>query len=137
MIVTSALLVFGALAVFLRNVVGDGGTTVPFGGETLLLSNIAWPFVAALTAGALIGIAAFWKRPSKPRGALVATEVLVAILGLWFFFGDSVLPEHTLAISVGEPFPQYALADQEGIGRRGPVTAPPSPKLYIFYRGDW
>lgn len=137
MIVTSALLVFGALAVFLRNVVGDSGTSLPFGGETLLLSNTPWPFVTALTVGALIGIVAFWKRPSRARGALVATEVLVAILGLWFFFGDSVLPEHTLHISVGDSFPQYALSDQQGTVREGPITDPSAPKLYIFYRGDW
>jgi hypothetical protein len=55
----------------------------------------------------------------------------------WYVTLGSVLPAHALAIEVGDPFPAYALQDQNGALHERAALEKRAPALYIFYRGHW
>lgn len=132
----SLILVFGTVALFV-SIVSSSGTGIPPGTRTLMHSATPWPFVIALISGGMLGLAALWKRRTWIRGGIVAVEILAVVLGLQFFFADSRLPHHELSVAVGDPFPVYALPDQDERLRRGPTDGSKKAKLFIFYRGDW
>jgi hypothetical protein len=136
MLPASLLLVFGTAGLFV-SIVFSGGPGLPAGTRILLHSPMPWPFVLALAAGGLLGILALWRRPSIGKGAVVAIELLAVAAGLRFFLGMNALPEHELSVRVGDPFPSYALQDQDGRLHSGPADASDKAKLFIFYRGDW
>lgn len=136
MLLASLALVFGTVALFV-SIVFSSGSELPAGARILLHSATPWPLVIALAAGGLLGVLALWRRPSIAKGAVVAIELLAVAVGLRFFFGMSVLPDHELSVGVGDSFPTYALQDQDGRLHSGPADGSNKAKLFIFYRGDW
>jgi len=40
-------------------------------------------------------------------------------------------------VAVGDPFPAYALEDQDGVLHQLAAHEQRPPTLYIFYRGHW
>ena len=80
---------------------------------------------------------ALWRRPRRLAWAVVGLESLpVAFLSL-YFLQISYLPDSNLQVGPGEPFPAYALLDQDEVAHARSAGEPRPPALYIFYRGDW
>ncbi len=119
MLIASIVLVFGAVAV--------------------LVGNVAVSYqliVAALLLGAGLGIASLVRARRGYKWAIVPVEVFFVFLS-WYFISLSFLPEHRLALSVGDAFPSYSLVDQDGELHSVQSATGRSPTLFIFYRGDW
>lgn len=131
----SALIVFGTVAVVLRNLGAEDGE-LRFGFEQVIHARIPWLVLGLLWGGFGLGIAAVVRRGSVPRFLVVGLELLpVAVVSWHVVF--SFLPSHVLALEVGDAFPAYALKDHDGVLRDVPPSAEGAPALYIFYRGDW
>ena len=71
------------------------------------------------------------------KWVIVPVELALAGLLTFYLTSASFLPEHRLALSVGDPFPSYLLFDQDGKLHAHDASAQGGPALYIFYRGDW
>ena len=135
MLWASALLVFGTVG-WLVTAMRPSDDLVP-GFEQIIHANIPWAVLLALWIGGALGVAALVRRRRWFSWGLVAVELLLVGLVSFYFLRASWLPEHELAVGVGEPFPAYQLLDQDGTLQSSVVGVPREPALYIFYRGDW
>jgi hypothetical protein len=133
----SMLLVFGAVAVFVGNMMVSEQGALGFGYEQMLHARTPWLLLMALLGGAGLGVASLVRSRRWYKWGIVPIEVLFAGLLTFYFTSMSFLPEHRLTLSVGDPFPAYALSDQDGNLHRSASNGPRAPALYIFYRGDW
>jgi hypothetical protein len=61
----------------------------------------------------------------------------IASLASGYLLKPGTLPESTLRVSIGDPFPGFELPDQDESVHSRVASAPRPPELYIFYRGDW
>ncbi len=134
MLLISSVLVFGCLAWFVVSATGSGA---PFGHDQLLHSRIPWLALGLLWVGTGFGIASLVRKRRLSTWLLLGLQApVVAFLSFYFLYG-SFLPEHAVALEVGQAFPSYALADQDGAIQGHNAGEPRKPALYIFYRGDW
>ncbi len=135
MIWLSILLVVGTLAV-----VGAGvSAEVPrlgLGAGQLIL-GVPWLLLAGLWGGVALGVASLRGSRRLPKLGVLLLEVAVVGSATWYVFVGTLGPPHTLAVEVGDPFPAYALADQDDTLHQRASLEPRSPALYIFYRGHW
>ena len=129
MIWASALLVFATVAVILGNLGAEDGE-LRLGFEQMIHARVPWLLLSLLWGGAALGLVAVIRERRWYRYGIVA-------LASWCFLSYSYLPDHALALEMGDPFPAYELIDQDGTLRRHDPTGPREPALYIFYRGDW
>lgn len=137
MLALSVVLVFGAMGVFIGNVmISQQGQLGP-GFEQMIHARIPWLLVAALLVGAALGIWSLVRARRWYKWVLVPVEVFFAGLLTFYFTSFSFLPDHRLALSVGDPFPSYSLVDQDGKSHSVQASTARRPALYIFYRGDW
>jgi hypothetical protein len=135
MLWASALLVFGAVALVVAGLAA-GDELLP-GLPRVLQARTPWLLLGMLWGGCALGAAAVVRRRAWGRYAVLGLEVASSGLLSWYFLASSMLPPHELAVRVGEPFPGYALADQDGRLHRVEARAPREPVLFVFYRGDW
>jgi hypothetical protein len=135
MLWASALLVFGTVG-WLLTAMSPSDELVP-GFEQIIHANIPWPVLVSLWVGGAIGIAALVRRRRWLSFGIVGVELLLVGLVSFYFLRISWLPEHELAVGLGEPFPAYELVDQDGKLHASAIDVPREPALYIFYRGDW
>jgi hypothetical protein len=119
MIWLSLLLVFGTLALIGVNVTSES-PELHLGAGLIIRGRI--PF--------------FRGRKFLKLGVLLLEITPVAFVS-WFVLAGSMLPAHALAMDVGDPFPAYALEDQDGVLHRLAALENRPPALYIFYRGHW
>jgi hypothetical protein len=133
----SVVLVFGAVGVFVGNVAGSEQGQLGFGFEQMIHARTPWLLLASLLGGASLGVASLVRRRRWYKWAIVPVEVFFAALLTWYLASFSFLPEHRLALQVGDAFPAYALLDQDGGMHRMESGTPRRAALYIFYRGDW
>jgi hypothetical protein len=68
---------------------------------------------------------------------VVVLEVVPVAYLTWYVLLGSALPAHELAVDVGDPFPSYALEDQDGALHELAVLEKRRPAYYVFYRGGW
>ncbi len=131
----SALLVFGALAVIGVNVTSE--TPVPWLGSGQIIQGIPGLPLAALWGGVALGVASLARGRRLPKLGVLLLEIppVVGVTAYVFFAG--ALPPHSLSVEVGDPFPGYALADQDGALHEVAALEKRPPALYIFYRGHW
>jgi hypothetical protein len=135
MIWASTLLVFGTVAWLFMNM-QPSDQLVP-GFEQIIHANVPWLILATLWLGGGLGIAAAIRRGRWFIYPVVVFELLLVGLVSFYFLRISWLPEHLLAVGVGDAFPTYQLADQDLRQHEAAIGTPREPALYIFYRGDW
>ncbi len=133
----SIVLVFGVVGIFIGNGAVSERGELGLGFEHMIHARIPWLLVIPVLAGAALGVWSLVRGRRWYKWAIVPVEVFLAGLLTWYFTSFSFLPEHHLALSVGDAFPSYSLVDQDA--RRHSVVSetPRRPALYIFYRGDW
>ena len=115
---------------------------VTIGAYVLLLGhagirNRPWLYVAGLAVAAAVAAWAVTRRRSA--GTLTALGVCVLLLAAATFFNFVIarVPPPATALRVGEPAPDFTLADAGG----RPVTLADyrgrKPVVLVFYRGYW
>ena len=131
------ILVFGAVGVFIGNIALSNQGQLGFGFEQMIHARIPWLLVGSLAIGSALGIWSLARARRWYKWVIVPVEVLFAGLLVFYFTSASFLPQHELALSVGDPFPSYSLADQDGKLHTVGASTDRRAALYIFYRGDW
>ena len=131
----SLVLVLGTFAWFILG--AQGTSPLALGTEQLIHARIPWLALGALALGCGLGVAALVRRRRWYAWGSVGLELVLSGLLGFYFLRVGFLPEHKLAVGVGEGFPSYALADQDGVLRSNDGAPPRTRALYIFYRGDW
>lgn len=137
LLVLSIVLVFGAVGVFIGNLVLSNQGQLGFGFEQMIHARIPWLLLGSLGIGSVLGIWSLVRERRWYKWAIVPVEVLLAGLLTFYFTTASFLPQHGLALSAGDPFPAYSLIDQDGTPHTIEASTDRDPALYIFYRGDW
>jgi hypothetical protein len=136
MIWLSILLVFGTLATIGVNLFSES-PDLHLGAGLIVRGRIPWLLLAALWGGVALGVASLSRGRSLAKLSVLVLEIVPVAFVSWYVSFGSVLPARALAIAVGDPFPAYALHDQDGaLHVRAPLEKRP-PALYIFYRGHW
>ena len=133
----SIVLVFGAVGVFIGNVALSNQGQLGFGFEQMIHARIPWLLISSLGIGSALGIWSLVQSRRWYKWVIVPVELLFAAPLIFYFTSASFLPRHELALSVGDPFPSYALVDQDGKLHTVEAATDRLPALYIFYRGDW
>ena len=133
----AVVLVLGAVGVFVGNAVVSEEGRLGFLFEQMIHARMPWLLLAAAVGGAGLGVASLVQSRRWYKWGIVPLELALAGLLIFYFASMSWLPEHRLALSVGDPFPAYALVDQDGVVRAVEPTRSGRAALYIFYRGDW
>jgi hypothetical protein len=137
LLLVSIVLVFGTLGVFVGNVIVSQQGELGFGFQQMIHARIPWLLLAPPLIGAALGVFSLVRARRWYKWLIVPVEVVFAGLMTWYFTSFSFLPEHQLALSVGEPFPSYSLVDQDSTVHAVESGTDRRPALYIFYRGDW
>ncbi len=99
----------------------------------LIYSTHPWPVYAVL----LVAVMAAWRAGGKGRVVLLT---LIAFLGAAIFYVHSVRSRTeggSLAIAVGDPFPNITLPTSTGATFTSADLKGHTAVLYLFYRGDW
>jgi hypothetical protein len=136
MIWVSMLLVFGTLTLIGVNLTSES-PELELGAGLIIRGRIPWILLAVLWAGVALGLASLSRGRNPVKLGALLLEIAAVGFVSWYVILGSVLPAHTLAIEVGDPFPAYALQDQdEALHERAALEKRP-PALYIFYRGHW
>ena len=136
MIWLSILLVFGTLALIGVNLTSQS-PDLQLGAGLLIRGRVPWIVLAALWGGVALGVASIFRGRKLPKLGVLLLEIPPVAYVSWYVLVGSVLPAHALAVGVGDPFPAYALEDQEGVLHERAALQKRAPALYIFYRGHW
>ena len=136
MIWFSILLVFGTLALIGVNLTSES-PDLHLGASLIIRGRIPLILLAVLWGGIALGVASLSRGRKLPKLGVLLLEVAPVAFVSWYVILGSVLPAHALAIEVGNPFPAYALHDQDGALRERAALEKRPPALYIFYRGHW
>jgi peroxiredoxin len=110
--------------------------------------RVPWPAFAILAlalvlsiAGLRAGLGVYSPHAKLGLGLLAFLFCIVVGAGggrfVSYAMRVTVNPPFTLKLAVGQPFPTFALADQNGATRRGPVPAGAAATLIVVYRGDF
>jgi hypothetical protein len=133
----SALLVFGTTGLILFFLGSQVPVLLP-GTRQLIHARIPWLLLGLLWAGSALGLVALLRHFRAVEIGVLALELPLVALASWYFLAGSFLPAHeALKVVPGQPFPAYALPDQDGVLQRFVPAAARAPALYVFYRGDW
>jgi hypothetical protein len=135
MIWLSVLLVFGTLTWIVATLGSEAPTQL--GASLLIRGRIPWILLALLWSGVALGVASLFRGSRLPKLPVVLLEIVPVAFVSWYVISGSVLPAHALAIHVDDPFPAYALHDQDDVLHRRAALEKRPPALYIFYRGHW
>jgi hypothetical protein len=138
MIWLSLLLVFGILAMLGVNLTAESSDLLPGAGQ-IIRGRVPWLLLAGLWGGVALAVASLYVGRSRrlPKLGVLLLEVPPVLYVTAYVLFLSALPAHTLAVDVGDPFPGYALEDQDGSHHELASLEKRSPALYIFYRGHW
>jgi hypothetical protein len=130
----SILLVFGTLTLIGVNLTSE---SPQLGAGLLIQGRVPWLLLATLWGGVGLGLASVLHGRRLPKLGVLLLEILPVAFVTWYVFVGSVLPAHELAVEVGDPFPAYALQDQDGALHEVAAGEKRTPALYVFYRGHW
>jgi hypothetical protein len=136
MIWLSILLVFGTLALIGVNLTSES-PELHLGASLIIRGHIPWIPLGALWGGVALGVASLLRGRRLPKLGVLLLEIPAVAFVSWYVIVGSMLPAHALAVEVGDPFPAYALEDQEGAVHQLAALQKRPPALYIFYRGHW
>jgi len=132
----SLLMVFGTLALIGVNLTSES-PDLRLGAGLLIHGRIPWVLLGVLWGGVALGMASLVRGRKLPKLGGLLLEILPVAYVSWYVLLGSTLPAHTLAVAVGDPFPAYALEDQDGVLHQLAAHEQRPPTLYIFYRGHW
>lgn len=132
----SILLVFGTLA-SIGVSLGSETPDLQLGAGLIIRGRVPWIVLAALWGGFALGVVSLVRGRTLPRLGVLLLEIPPVAFVTWYVLVGSVLPAHALAVEVGDPFPAYALEDQDGVLHERAAGEKRTPALYIFYRGHW
>jgi hypothetical protein len=136
MIWLSILLVFGTLGLIGVNLTAEA-PELQLGASLIIRGRIPWLLLVVLWGGVALGLASLSSGRKLPKLGVLLLEIAPVAFVSWYVTLGSVLPAHALAIEVGDPFPAYALQDQNGALHERAALEKRPPALYIFYRGHW
>ena len=136
MIGLSMLLVFGTLAVIGVNLTSES-PALHLGASQIIYGRLPWLLLGGLWGGVALGVASLFRGRRLPKLGVLLLEIPPVAFVSWYVLVGSVLPAHALTVEVGDPFPGYALQDQDGALHEIASLEKRSPTLYIFYRGHW
>jgi hypothetical protein len=136
MIWLSMLLVFGTLAMIGVNLASES-PDLRFGAGWIIHGRVPWLLLGGLWAGVALGVASLLRGRRLAKLAVLLLEIPLVALVSWYVLVASAVPAHALAVDVGDPFPGYALQDQDGALHEVAALEKRPPALYIFYRGHW
>jgi hypothetical protein len=136
MIWLSMLLVFGTLALIGVNLASES-PELSFGAGQIIHGRVPWLLLGGLWLGVALGVASLFRGRRLPKLGVLLLEIAPVAYVSWYVLVASVVPAHALAVDVGDPFPGYALADQDGARHEIASLEKRPPALYIFYRGHW
>jgi hypothetical protein len=136
MIWLSILLVFGTLALIGVNLTSES-PELHLGAGLIIHGRIPWLLLAALWGGVALGVASLFRGRKLPKLGVLLFEIAPVAFVSWYLLAGGMLPAHALAVAVGDPFPAYALEDQDGVLHQRAALEKRPPALYIFYRGRW
>jgi hypothetical protein len=136
MIWLSILLVFGTLALIGVNLASES-PDLRLGAGLVIHGRIPWILMAALWGGVALGVASLLRGRKLAKLGVLLLEIPPVALVSWYVIAGNTLPAHALAVGIGEPFPAYALADQDGVLHERATLEKRPAALYIFYRGHW
>lgn len=136
MIWLSLLLVFGTLTLIGVNLTSES-PELHLGASLMIRGRIPWILLAPLWGGVVLGVASLFRGRKLPKLGVLLLEILPVAFVSWYVLVGSTLPAHALAVEVGDPFPAYALEDQDGVLHQLAALEKRPPALYIFYRGHW
>jgi hypothetical protein len=136
MIWLSILVVFGILAMLGVNLSAESSDLLPGAGQ-IIRGRVPWLLLGGLWGGVALGVASLFRGRWLPKLGVLLLEVPPVVYVTSYVLFLSALPAHTLAVDVGDPFPGYALEDQDGSLHELAALEKRTPALYIFYRGHW
>jgi hypothetical protein len=136
MIWLSLLLVCGTLASIFVNIAAET-PELRLGAGLLVGGPVPWALMGLLWGGVALGVASLFRGRRLPKIPVVLLEIAAVAGVTWYVAVGSALPAHELSVDVGDPFPAYALSDQDGGLHRVAALEKRPPALYIFYRGHW
>ncbi len=136
MIWISILLVSGGLALIGVNLTSES-PDLHLGAGLIIRGSIPWLLLLTLWGGVALGVASLFRGRALPKLGVLLLEIPAVAFVSWYVLVGSTLPAHALAVDVGDPFPAYALENQDGALQQLTALEQRPPALYIFYRGDW
>ena len=136
MIWLSILLVSGTLVSIGVNLASES-PDLRLGAGLIIIGRVPWILLLALWGGVALGAASLFRGRVLPKLPVVLLELVPVAYVTWYVLVGSALPAHALRVDVGDPFPAYALEDQDGALHQLAVREKRAPALYIFYRGHW
>ncbi|MDG2334494.1 MAG: hypothetical protein P8Q97_09755 [Myxococcota bacterium] len=134
MLWVSWLLILACYGWFILGAMGSGP---PIGHDEFIHARVPWRALGFVWLGAGLGLAALAKRRTLLSATSFGLQVLLVAFFSSYFLQGSFLPDHAVALEVGDAFPSYALLDQDEVVHSRDSNEPREPELYIFYRGDW
>jgi peroxiredoxin len=113
-----------------------------------IYAHVPWPAFAILLAAILLSIAGLrlalgLYSPHAKLGFSLLAFLACIVVGVGggrfvsYLMRGTVNPPFTLNLAVGQRFPTFALADQNGSIHRGPVPSYVDATLIYVYRGDY
>lgn len=110
--------------------------------------RIPWPAFAILAAALVFSIAGLRAAlglysPHAKLGLGLLAFLFCIVVGagggrfVSYAMRVTVNPPFTLKLGIGQPFPTFALIDQNGATHRGPVATDAAATLIVVYRGDF
>jgi hypothetical protein len=136
MIWLSLLLVFGTLTLVGVNLTSES-PDLHLGASLVIRGRVPWILLVTLWGGVALGVASLFRGRKLPKLGVLLLEIPPVAFVSWYVLVGSLLPSHVLAVEVGDPFPAYALEDQDGVLHQLAALEKRPPALYIFYRGHW
>jgi len=136
MIWLSIILVFGTLTSIGMSLSSET-PALDLGAGLIIHGRVPWMLFALLWGGVALGAVSLLRGRKVPKIGVLLLEIVPVVYVTWYVLAGSALPAYALNVDVGDPFPAYALEDQDGVLHQHAALERRPPTLYIFYRGHW
>jgi len=94
-------------------------------------------YLVAFALATLIAAAASWRAARWPNIVALALSAVLLVLGGYFNFVLARVPATATALKIGEPAPDFTLADATGASVSLASFRDRTPVVLVFYRGYW
>ena len=94
-------------------------------------------YLVAFALATLIAAAASWRAARWPNLVALALSAVLLVLGGYFNFVLARVPATATALKIGEPAPDFTLADATGASVSLASFRDRTPVVLVFYRGYW
>ena len=94
-------------------------------------------YLVAFALATVIAAAASWRAARWPNIVALALSAVLLVLGGYFNFVLARVPATATALKIGEPAPDFTLADATGASVSLASFRDRTPVVLVFYRGYW